>query len=367
MSTLNRNILWVLGISLLLLVVYYFADIVTYVLVAWALSMLGRPLCSFFQKYGAIGRIRIGPSTAALLTIITFYAALAGMLLLFVPTIVAQARNLSTVDYQGLGEKLQPILFNFDVQLHQIGLLSPGESLATHTQQALTNWFKPTLVGDFLGGFLGAAGNVAVTFASITFILFFFLQDSNLFSEIIHAVTPDRQEKKVQSAIQESNEILNRYIRGLLLQGLVFSFLTALLLWIFGINNALLIGSFGGLFNIVPYIGPIMGMVFGEFIVLSSNLDLDFALLWPKLLKVALAFMIVQAIDNNLVGPLIMSKSVQAHPLEIFIVTLAAAKMGGVLGMVVGIPVYTVMRVVARNFFSQFKVVQRLTDHMDED
>lgn len=367
MSTLNRNILWVLGISLLLLVAYYFADIVTYILVAWVLSMLGRPLCLFLQKYGGIGRFKIGPSTAALLTILAFYALLAGVLLLFVPTIVAQARNLSTVDYQALGAKLQPILFHFDVQLHQIGLLTPGDSLANQTQLALSNWFKPTLVGDFLGGFLGIAGNIAVTIASVTFILFFFLQDSDLFSDIIHAVTPDKQEAKIQSAIHESSEVLNRYIRGLMLQGLVFSFLTAFLLWIFGINNALLIGSFGGLFNIVPYVGPIMGMVFGEFIVLSSNLDLDFALLWPKLLKVAIAFMVVQAIDNNLVGPLIMSKSVQAHPLEIFIVTLAAAKMGGVVGMVIGIPVYTVLRVVARNFFSQFKVVQRLTDHMDEE
>ena len=198
MSALNRNLLWVLGIGLLLLVVYYFADIVTYILVAWVLSMLGRPLCVFLRRYGRVGRLKIGPSTAALLTIAAFYAVLAGMLLLFVPTIVAQARNLSTVDYQGLGDKLQPLLFHFDVQLHQIGLLSPGESLANQTQLALSNWFKPTLVGDFIGGFFGIAGNVAVTIASVTFILFFFLQDSNLFFLIINAIPPHKHEEKVK-------------------------------------------------------------------------------------------------------------------------------------------------------------------------
>jgi predicted PurR-regulated permease PerM len=57
---------------------------------------------------------------------------------------------------------------------------------------------------------------------------------------------------------------------------------------------------------------------------------------------------------------------VKAHPLEIFIVTLMAAEVGGVLGMIVGIPVYTVARVIARTFFSQLKVVQRLTDHLEE-
>ena len=78
-------------------------------------------------------------------------------------------------------------------------------------------------------------------------------------------------------------------------------------------------------------------------------------------------FIVVQILDNNFVGPLIMSKSVMAHPLEIFLVTLAAAKLGGVVGMVIGIPVYTVLRVVAHTFFSQFKVVKRLTERMDNE
>ncbi|HND88217.1 MAG TPA: AI-2E family transporter, partial [Saprospiraceae bacterium] len=130
--------------------------------------------------------------------------------------------------------------------------------------------------------------------------------------------------------------------------------------------NALLIGAFGGIFNVIPYVGPIMGLVFGGFITISSNLDLEMTLLLPMLVKVAAAFMGTQFVDNNFLGPLIFSKSVQAHPLEIFIVTLIAAKVGGVLGMILGIPVYTVLRVIARVFFSRFKVVQRLTEHLEE-
>ena len=132
-------------------------------------------------------------------------------------------------------------------------------------------------------------------------------------------------------------------------------------------DNALLIGSFGGVVNVIPYIGPILGMVFGAFITISSHLTTDFALLIPMLVKVVATFMVVQAIDNNVVGPMIMSKSVQAHPLEIFIVTLAAAKIGGVVGMVVGIPVYTVLRVIAREFFSDFKGVQKLPPHLYDE
>lgn len=367
MSALNRNLFWILGAALLLAVAYYFSDIVAYILIAWVFSMLGRPFMVFFQMRIRIGRIRMGPTSAALLTILTFYLLLAGILMIFVPTIVAQARNLAGVDYEALGEKLKVPFYNLDIQLHQIGLLKPGESLATKTQEILSTWFKPTLVGDFLGSFLSTAGNVVVAFASVTFILFFFLKEKNLFIEILRAIVPNETEPKVLHAVQESSEMLTRYFGGLAAQLAVFSLVLSILLWIFGVNNALLIGVFGGMFNIVPYVGPIIGMVFGAFITISSNLDSDLALILPMLLKLAAAFMATQFLDNNFVGPMIFSKSVQAHPLEIFIVTLVAAKLGGVIGMVIGIPVYTVLRVIARTFFSEFKLVKRLTEHLEEE
>ncbi|MBV6442919.1 MAG: AI-2E family transporter [Haliscomenobacteraceae bacterium CHB4] len=367
MSALNRNLLWLLGSAVFLGVVWYFSDIVAYILIAWVLSMLGRPLMVFFQQRVRIGRIRMGPTSAALLTILTFYLVLAGLLMMFVPTIVAQARNLSSVDYHALGEKWKGPFLNLDIQMHYIGLLQPGESLATKLQEALSTWFKPTMLGDFLGSFLSTAGSVVVTFASVTFILFFFLKEKSLFLGMLHAFVPDEQEVKVRHAVQESSDMLSRYFTGLVAQLAVFSLVLTILLWIFGVSNALLIGVFGGLFNIVPYVGPIIGMVFGLFITVSSHLDADFALLLPMLLKVVGAFMATQFLDNNFTGPMIFSKSVQAHPLEIFIVTLVAAKLGGVIGMVIGIPVYTVLRVVARTFFSEFKVVQRLTEHLEEE
>jgi predicted PurR-regulated permease PerM len=367
MSALNRNLFWLLGAALLLAVGYYFSDIVTYILIAWVLSMLGRPFMGFFQKRIRIGRFSMGPTGAALLTILTFYILLVGVLLIFVPTIVAQTRNLSNVDYVALGEKWKGPFLNLDIQLHYIGLLQPGESLATKLQEILSTWFKPTMLGDFVSSFVSTAGNVAVTFASVTFILFFFLQEKSLFTDILHSFVPDEQEPKVLHAVQESSEMLTRYFRGLVLQLAAFSLVLTILLWIFGVNNALLIGASGGCFNIIPYVGPILGMVFGVFITVSSHLDMDLALLMPLLLKVAASFMITQLIDNNFTGPMIFSKSVQAHPLEIFLVTLVAAEVGGVMGMIIGIPVYTVLRVVARTFFSEFKVVQRLTEHLDEE
>lgn len=367
MTSTNRTLLWILGIVLLLATFYYFADILSYILLAWVFSMLGRPLMVFFQKRIRIGRFKAGPTIAAILTIITFYGVLVGLLFVFVPTIVTQARNLSTVDYHALGEKLRIPFANLDAQMHQLGMLSTDESLGTKTQEMLSTWFKPALLGSFVGSFVGVAGNIVVTFISVTFIMFFFLQENTLFLDILNAFVPNEQEPKVRHAVHESSNVLTSYFGGMLTQLVVFSLIVTILLWIMGIDNALLIGAFGGIFNIIPYVGPVLGMVFGVFITLSSNLDAEFALLMPMLLKVVAAFVITQTIDNNFTGPMILSKSVQAHPLEIFIVTLIAAKLGGVVGMVIGIPVYTVLRIVARIFFGEFKVVQRLTDHLIEE
>ena len=159
--------------------------------------------------------------------------------------------------------------------------------------------------------------------------------------------------------------MLARYFSGLLTQIGAFTMICSVFLWMLGVPNALLIGSFGGILNVIPYLGPILGIIFGCFITTSSHLDMEFALVLPLLLKVTGAFLGTQMIDGTVLGPLIFSKSVQAHPLEIFIVTLVAAKLDGIVGMVIGIPVYTWLRVVARVFFSEFKVVQRLTDHLE--
>jgi predicted PurR-regulated permease PerM len=209
---------------------------------------------------------------------------------------------------------------------------------------------------------------VVVTFTSTIFILFFFLKEKNLFVGVLHALVPTKYEAKVVHSVDSSKTMLSRYFRGLLAQMGGFFALVTLILWILGVKNALLIGSFGGLVNAIPYVGPILGFVFGAFITLSSSLEGDFyTQVLPLLIKVGIAFGVAQTIDNLFLQPMIFSNSVAAHPLEIFIVILVGAKLGGVLGMVLAIPAYTVFRVVAKTFFNEFKFVQKITGRMDDD
>jgi len=118
---------------------------------------------------------------------------------------------------------------------------------------------------------------------------------------------------------------------------------------------------------VIPYIGPLLGAIFAVFITISSNLDLEFYNeMLPLLIKVVVIFASMQLIDNIILQPLIFSRSVLAHPLEIFLIILMGAQLYGIVGMVLAIPAYTVIRVIAKEFLNKFKIVQKLTGKMKE-
>jgi len=129
-----------------------------------------------------------------------------------------------------------------------------------------------------------------------------------------------------------------------------------------GFHNAWLIGFFAGMVNIVPYLGPWIGAGFGVLMTITANVDMDFTTqILPMLIQMAAVFGITQLIDNFLISPMVFSNRVIAHPLEIFIVVLLGAKIGGLVGMIIAIPMYTILRVLAGVFLIEFKVVQRIT------
>jgi len=183
------------------------------------------------------------------------------------------------------------------------------------------------------------------------------------------------QDPKVRKAIDESSGLLIRYFVGLTFQVLIITALTTVVLKFLGIKSALLMAFCFAVFNLIPYIGPIIGNFLGVLIVISSNLDETgkivglsgegfYESMLPKIITTIVVFLVIQILDNLIFQPNIFSKSVKAHPLEIFIVVMMGAKLGGVGGMVLAIPAYTVLRVLLKVFFSEFEVVKRLTSGM---
>jgi predicted PurR-regulated permease PerM len=122
-----------------------------------------------------------------------------------------------------------------------------------------------------------------------------------------------------------------------------------------------------GTLNVIPYVGPWLGGIIGIIMGIASNLDMSFTgVVLPMVTYMLIVIIITQAIDNIVFQPVIFSNSVNAHPLEIFIVILAAGSFAGVAGMILAIPSYTVFRVIGREFFNNFKAVKRITSGLDQ-
>ncbi len=191
------------------------------------------------------------------------------------------------------------------------------------------------------------------------------MKDSYLLDELVENLTPVNYHNEVQSVLTQSKRLLSRYFIGLLIEITTMMTLLSVGLSIFGVENALLIGFFGGLMNVIPYLGPIIGtavaVMLTIFTALSTGMTSD---LLTLIIIVMSVFAVSNLIDNIVLQPLIYSNSVKAHPVEIFLVILIAGSIAGIAGMILAIPTYTVLRVIAKEFLSQVKVVQKLTKNI---
>ena len=200
---------------------------------------------------------------------------------------------------------------------------------------------------------------------SVVFISFFFLKEEQLFSKIILLFVPERYADRTSTVLEETKVLLSRYFSGICIQLLLMMTMEVIGLSIFKVPNALLIGCFGGLMNIIPYVGPLIGATVGALIGVSSIISMgNYNDIVPMAITIVCVFSAANMVDNFVVQPFVFSNRVKAHPLEIFFVVLMAGSLAGVPGMVLAIPTYTVIRVFAKQFLVKFRVVQKLTQNL---
>jgi predicted PurR-regulated permease PerM len=239
------------------------------------------------------------------------------------------------------------------------------------------DYLKGSVSNFSITGILGSVASVVIDLAvgifAVVFIAFFFVKDEKLFSKIVAALVPDRIEASVTEAIGDIEHLLSRYFIGLLMEMLGVAFFNFLGLWIIariGPTYALGIAFIAGILNIIPYVGPIIGEVLGVLLCMVLKYGAGVGLnvnIWIFALIVLAIMLTVQLIDNFVLQPIIYSTSIQATPLEIFIVMLIAGNIGGIVGMLAAIPAYTVVRVVAGRFFYQKKIVRRLMPDLEKE
>ena len=354
-----------LGFVILILALWYFKSIVAYILISGVLSLVGKPIVTFLNRI-RFKTFKLPVAFNAAITLVFLWMVLILFFWFFIPVIASQASELSSIDPQHVIDSLDEPIKRIE-QFFSGKEFMNGEqfSLESYLSSKITSILNVSFLSGIFASLTSALGDIFIAMFSISFITFFFLKDEGLFSEMILAVTPERFEDKTRHFLERVKSLLVRYFIGIGIEVILITIMVSLGLTIVGLkfSTAVVIGLFAGLMNIIPYIGPMIGASFGLIIGVASNIQLEiYSELLPLIGFMALVFLAVQLIDNIVFQPFIYSSSVNAHPLEIFLVIMLAGSLAGITGMIVAIPFYTVARVFGKEFFNNFKVVQKLTN-----
>jgi predicted PurR-regulated permease PerM len=367
MKTTFRNFLIFFGVILLLAIAWFFRSIVVYILVSGVLSIMGRPLVDLFCRI-KIRKLKFPRVLAALLTLLIIWGVIIMFFVIFVPLVTKEINYFSTIDSEKLVQIVQDPLNKLENLFKTFNRnVGAQVSVQDYFTKKVSSVLSIDMIQNILGSLVGILGNILVAIFSITFITFFFLKDQHLFFESILMWVPEKYTENFRRALNSIKNLLTRYFIGIVIQSTCIMILIDIGMTIAGIDfhQALVMGLIIGILNVIPYVGPWLGLFIAIVMGVASHIQMDFkTVVVPLVYYMIIVEVITHLIDNILFQPVIFSNSVKAHPLEIFIVILAAGFAAGIPGMIFGIPGYTVVRVFAREFFNNFKAVQKITSSL---
>lgn len=346
----------------LLGLMWYFRIIVAYVLIAGVVSLIGQPLNEALCRIEWRGR-RLPRALGAATTLGSLLFLGLSAVAMFIPLVARESRRLAALTPE---ELLHGVRIPIGAMQRLVDRLSMGSApvqVEEVIRQHLLGLVDVAAVTEGINYAMGFTGNLFIGFFAVSFIAFFFLKDRQLFRSVIMLPVPTPHEDRFGRVLTKGKELLTRYFIGILIEMAIMMSVIALGMKLVGIENALLIGFLGGLFNVIPYLGPMIGAALGLVIVLLTHgQGMDLSAVMVLAGKMSLVYLVAQVLDNILLQPLIYSQSVRAHPLEVFLVILVAGSAFGVVGMILAVPTYSVFRVFAGEFLNQFKLFEGFRD-----
>ena len=368
MNKLSKYIIISAISAAMLFLAWYFSNILTCILISAVLALVGNPIMNLLTSL-RMGRMKVPSSVAALVTLALIAGILTGLIMFIIPLAGKIVSEMSAINLDEINRKLAVPLYNWNMRMHEMfPTMEKGITIESMIMDKIRSIFNFNLFTDVFSSATSFLVNMFISIFTIIFVTFFFLKDNSTFTNMILVFVPDKYEENTRRAISDINSLLIRYFTGISVEALFITTLNTLgLHFICGVSfqMSVVLAFMSGVLNVIPYIGPLTAGAFGTLMGLisfySAGADPHFATLVTKLIAV---FTFTHLIDVFIFQPYIYSNSVKAHPLEIFLVILIAGNVGGIIGMLIAIPAYTVLRVIAKEFFSKFKLVQKLTDRM---
>ncbi|MFC2123887.1 AI-2E family transporter [Bacteroidota bacterium] len=350
-----------IGVALFIFLAWYFSNIFFYVVISLIIATILRPLTNRISSM-QIYRVNMPRSISVLLSFIVLVCVIFLFILIFVPLIKEQIAIISNFNYNTIIHLLtQP--------LEKLESFMIERNLTERPEGFLLEGFRSNIISLFeaegmidlktvLNNLFSLAGSFSIGLIAVIFITFFFLYEQGIIRRNILKLVPNKYFEVVVTIISKIEKLLSNYMTGLLIQMLSIFTLAFVGLSILGIKYAASIALFAAVANLIPYMGPILGALFGIIVTMITTTNATPNEYFINGIQIVIVFAIVQLTDNMVIQPLIFSKSVKAHPLEIFLIIFVGGTLGGVVGMIAAIPVYTVLRVSAIEITKGFREYQ---------
>lgn len=363
--SLDRVLKGVVTLALIaatLFVVWYFWRIIIYILLSAVLAIIGRPFVRYIARVKIKGW-QVPRWLAATITLIVMWLVTGGLCSLFLPLVLDKLYSLTTLDWNGVVATIEEPLQRIQNSISEY-LVIPEANIGEMIKQYVIANVDFNFMSTFSSLFT-LFKNLGIAIFSISFITFYFLKEDGLFYKLVAIFFPERYRENLFHALDSATALLSRYFGGLMVESLLLTTVisSAMMLWGMRFDNALIIGLIMGVLNLIPYAGPFIGGIVSAATGIIEPIDGDVG---HTVLIIGLTIVAVKLIDDFIIQPTLYSERVQAHPLEVFLVILVGGYVAGMWGMLLGIPLYTVFRVFAREFFSEYGLVQRITSQMHE-
>ncbi|MDT2836363.1 AI-2E family transporter [Enterococcus durans] len=261
-------------------------------------------------------------------------------------------KYVDTIDNK-LTEILRDPLFNqFRDQLE-----SSGEKFVSSAGDMLQDISKSTV--QSLGSFVGAVATVLVAVLTMPFILFYLLKDGKQLAPYFVKFLPTRMRKPTLKVLGEMNDQVSSYIRGQLTVAFAVAIMFMIGFAIIGLDYAVTLGIVAGFLNLIPYLGSFLAMIPAVFLAIVAG---------PVMLvKVLIVFALEQTIEGRLISPLVLGNQLAIHPVTILLVLLTSGKLFGIIGVILGIPVYAAAKVIISHVFEWYTTISSLYEEKNNE
>ena len=312
------------------------SSIITPIIVAYVFYYMLNPLVNFFSK-------KISRFSASLLAILVGVITILIVIIGVVPIIVEQTQNLITA----LPRYIEIVKGYLEEYSDNAYVQVVVEYVNTNLNVSKISERLISIATSVAQGIVSSISSTASVLVTMPFVLFFLLKDASQFNKFVISLLPKKFEKPVAETIDEIDDKVGSYIQGQMLVSLCIGVMLFIGYNVIGLHYAFSLATIAAFLSIVPYLGPAIAITPAMLVAASTS--------WVMVVKMLVVWGIVQFLEGNIISPNIMGRSMNMHPLTVIFVILIGVNISGVVGAILGIPVYSILKVLISKLLLSIK------------